>query len=116
MLKKNDFVGGRTGMSFMDDEPLIDQTLEGMLIDGQNVVDLFYLSDAYVDLRIDFGGGVMGITCRDVVDASNEDGYVLRTQLGLSNTKQHNALCKEIIDMCYEEVKRSAHLFQQEKL
>lgn len=111
MLKRNDFISQSNANLFTEDENLIDTVLDHIEIDGESFLDLFYVSEFYSNIQVDFGGGVMAITCRDVIEVTNQDGYVLREQLGLRNTKQNNAICQQAIDLCVEEVSRSGYLF-----
>lgn len=111
MLKRHDFVSRLGSHLYTEDESLIDPLLEGIEIDGQPILDLFYLSELYDELKVDYGGGVMGITCRDVIDYSEENETILREQLGLRSTRQNNQICKEIIQLCIDEVKRGGYLF-----
>lgn len=111
MLSKDEFVGRQSSKLFVEDESLIDVVLEGLEHNGEPVVDIFYYSEYFADFKLDFGGGVYGITCRDVLIESNSDPAILRKHLGLNNTKQNNLLCSDIIRLCEQEVGRSAYLF-----
>lgn len=111
MLNRNEFVSRISGTMYIEDESIIDLILENFDVDGEPLLDLFYSSEVYGDLKIDFGGGVYGITCRDVVTYSDGDEKTLRKQLGLRATKQNNELCADVIRLCRDEVARSGYLF-----
>jgi hypothetical protein len=111
MLSRNDFIGAGQSKLYIEDEGLIDNILDGIEVDKEPLVDLFYLSEVYSDVRVDFGGGVYGITCRDVIEVSQNDARTLREQLQVRNTKQNIALCEEVLTLCRNEVHRAGYIF-----
>lgn len=91
----------------MTDESLIDNSLP------DDVVDLFYahgVADEFRELAIDFGGGILGITCRSVLSVTNSDANKLLDILQLRKSKENRALCSSIIATCRQQVKSSAFL------
>ena len=90
---------------------MIDSILEGILVDQEPLVDFFYLSEDFNNAKIDFGGGVYGITCRDVIEISGDNPRTLREQLKVRNTKQNIALCEDVLSLCRKEVERAGYIF-----
>lgn len=111
MLTRNEFISRVSGVVYTEDESMIDLILEDIDINGEPVVDLFYTSPDYDGVAIDFGGGVYGITCRDVLELTENDALILRRQLGMRATKQNRLLCEEILRLCRDEVARSGYIF-----
>lgn len=111
MLSKDEFVSRAGAGNFSDDENLIDVAFEGIHVDGEPIIDIFYACGSFDNMKLDFGGGVYAITCRDVLYACDKESRILRDMLGLRNTKQNNALCIELIEICENEIKNSGYIF-----
>lgn len=111
MLSSHDF-GSRAGNKLhTNDEGLIDIALEGIDVDGEPIIDIFYTSAAFDAFKLDFGGGVFAITCRDVLYCCDQNADTLRSMLSLRNTKQNNSLCQDVITICQSELRNSGFLF-----
>lgn len=111
MLSKYDFISRAGSNIHTNDEGIIDIVLEGMDVDGESLIDIFYTCGSFDEYKIDFGGGVYAITCRDVLMHCEGEKNTLRDSLGLRNTKQNNTLCADIIRICEDEVRNSGYIF-----
>lgn len=107
-----DNFSSQLGIERFHDESLVDYLFP------DDIVDLFYQSDAFVEGLLDFGGGITGITCRSVLLACrNEDdepdAKILAKQLGLakrSASQQTLVMCENIIRECKRQLDNSAYL------
>lgn len=111
MLSTTDFYS-RVGRNLNNqDDGLIDIVFEGIEVNGEPILDIFYACGAFDSYKIDYGGGVYAITCRDVLTHTESDALKLRDALNLRNTKQNRELCEELIEACEAEIRNAGYIF-----
>lgn len=111
MLKTEDFTS-QSGINIsVNDDEIIDVSIDFIYIDGEPVIDLFYLSESFEEFKMDFGGGVYSITCRDVLTGCDNDARKLRDMLNLRRTKQNLEVCEEILQICKQKVASGGYLY-----
>ena len=95
----------KIGMDTANDETFVEEVIK-----DEELLKKFYNSPSFDDYKLDFGGGIFGITCRSVIKVSGNKPKVLAQIIGIPTNKVNLDNMKILLSDCKSAVENAAYL------